>query len=131
MTETIDERLFTLMDAVRGARDTLASEPHKADLREIARITNEMLALDTSRKEIQARIDARNKAYHEAEDDMDTYLASKKARNGPPAANSTLSGSEGAETLEPAPRRSERAREGTSDHAANCAVFFGDSCDCQ
>jgi hypothetical protein len=117
-----------LIDAQQEARAALKAEDHRADLRKLADLTNEMLAMKATYDEVQARIDAREKVYSDREEALSAHLASKRGQNGGLRPIGEVAAGVVAEAQEAAPRRSERVFEG---HAANCAVGFGEACDCQ
>lgn len=122
---THDDQTQALIDAQQEARAALKAPEHRADLRKLADLTNSMLALKADYDEVQARIDAREKVYADREEALTAHLASKRGGLRPIG---EVAAGVVAEAQEAAPRRSERVFEG---HAANCAVGFGEACDCQ
>jgi hypothetical protein len=94
---------------------------HRQDLAEIAKISNEMIKLDARRTELQDAIGKRNKVYLAAEEALGAHLATKH-RVVAPEPEKPASG-------DPEPVMARKPRP-TGDHAANCAVYFGDPCDC-
>jgi hypothetical protein len=127
VTDTVEDQTQALIDAQQQARADLAAPEHKADLRKLADLTNQMIALKGDYDEIQARITAREKAYSDREDALSAHLAAKRGLSGALRPIGEVAAGVVAEIEKPAVRPRERVMEG---HAANCAVIFGDPCDC-
>jgi hypothetical protein len=79
----IDDLTQQLIDAQQAARAELAAPEHKADLRKLADISNQMIALQADYDEIQARIGVRETAFQQREAALHAHLATK---HGPPQA---------------------------------------------
>ena len=122
LTTYDDPTTATLMEAINEARILLASDAHRKDLAEMARISTELIRLDERRTQLQVTIDERNKVYLSAEEALGAHLATKH-RVTPPSTENAVSG-------DPEAIVRVRARP-SADHASNCAVYFDEECDCQ
>lgn len=122
LTTYDDPTTATLMDGINEARILLASDAHRKDLAEIARISTELIRLDERRTQLQAAIGERNAVYLAAEEALGAHLATKHRSVAPSTEN--------AATSDPEPIARVRVRPG-ADHASNCAVYFDEPCDCQ
>ena len=122
LTTYDDPTTATLMEAINEARILLASDAHRKDLAEMAKISTELIRLDERRTQLQVTIDERNKVYLSAEEALGAHLATKH-RVTPPSPENAVSGDP-----EPIARRKARP---SADHASNCAVYFDEECDCQ
>jgi hypothetical protein len=110
------------MDGINEARILLASDAHRKDLAEIARISTELIRLDERRTQLQAAIGERNAVYLAAEEALGAHLATKHRSVAP--------NTENAATSDPEPIVRVKVRP-SADHASNCAVYFDEECDCQ
>ena len=68
-----------LLDGINEARILLASDAHRADLAEMAKISNDLIRLDARRTELQTTIGKREAVYLAAEQAMGAHLAKKHA----------------------------------------------------
>lgn len=137
LTEIDDPVTATLMEGVNEARILLASEAHRKDLAEMAKISREMILMQERYVELQVSIAARNVVYQKAEEELHGHLATKH-RVTPasfgvrePQVDPEPSRSTRREVEDQVPELSMRRRADAAVHAANCAVGFGDPCDCQ
>jgi hypothetical protein len=122
LTTYDDPTTATLMEAINEARILLASDAHRKDLAEMAKISTELIRLDERRTQLQVTIDERNKVYLSAEEALGAHLATKH-RVTPQSTENAVSG-------DPEAIVRVRARP-SADHASNCAVYFDEECDCQ
>lgn len=128
MDATMDDPTTAqLMEGVNEARILLGSHEHRQDLAEIARISNDLIALELRRRQLQESIGERNQVYLNAEEALGAHLMTKHrvVASQPQAPASDDPGASG----EVVPVR-QRGRH-DDHHASNCAVFFQEACDCQ
>ena len=117
-----DPTTATLMEGINEARILLASDAHRKDLAEMARISTELIRLDERRTQLQAAIGERNAVYLAAEEALGAHLATKHRVVAPNPENA-VSG-------DPEPIVRVRVKP-DAHHASNCAVYFDEPCDCQ
>lgn len=122
-TTCADDAVMDRMEAVNKARILLTSDDHRSDLTEMAKISNDILALKARYDELQAVIDTRNKVYMDAEEALGAHLMAKHRVVAP---QPQTPASDDPEAVLPV-----KVRPGVDDHhASNCAIFFDEFCDC-
>ncbi len=122
LTTYDDPTTAALMEGINEARILLASDAHRKDLAEIARISTELIRLDERRTQLQAAIGERNAVYLAAEEALGAHLSTKHRSVAPIPENAATSDPEAIVRVRVRP---------DAHHASNCAVYFDEPCDCQ
>jgi cell envelope opacity-associated protein A len=124
-----DPTTWELMEGVRKANEAMQSPTHRKDLQEMAEISRKLIELGSRHAELQEAIGVRNEEYLKAEELLGRHLVAKRVASIPVTTQVVDEAPDDVAAI--AEARAQRRQELLEHHAANCAVGFGDPCDCQ